>query len=125
MPDTLITCPQVKLLGNQSLPVLRWLLRHTDAIQPLVTEAIATKEAADVPEAWTHIKAFGDIVVPIYGDFPSLAVAAVYGEGDYENFTMEVNDAYGAHGEIIKILIDNLPAIMDAFMKFWTIFGGK
>lgn len=111
-------------LGN--LPVLRWLLRHTDQIQPISDAAVAWAAATGVTDKWTATKALGDIIVPIAADFPDLSAVFLVADAELQQqlFAQEFSEAYGARGDIIKILVDNLPAIIDAITRLWPLFSG-
>lgn len=123
MSDELMTTIQVKAAVGNNLPILRWLLRHTADIQPIADAAVAWQAADGLTAKWDATKNLGDIIVPIAADFPSDLLMAV-SEAQYEQFTVDFNEAYKANGAIIKILVDNLPAIIDAITRLWPLFSG-
>ena len=123
MSDEYMTTIQVKATVGNNLPILRWLLRHTADIQPIADAAVAWQAADGLTAKWSATKVLGDIIVPIAADFPTDLLMAV-SEAQYEQFAVELNDAYKAHGEIIKILVDNLPAIIEAITRLWPLFSG-
>lgn len=109
-------------LPSAALPYVQWALSHWQQL-PQIARDVADVESADGLDArWSAIKTAGDAVVAMLEDYPVAAPQPVTPES--VSAILAEHPAVQANGQIISILIQNLPAILAFITQIIPLFKG-
>ena len=107
-------------LPASALPYVQWALGHWQQIPQLGGDVVAVESAAGLDARWAAVKTAGDLLVTILDDFPVVAPPPV--TTDAVAAMLAQHGADGANGQIINILIQNLPAILSFITQIIPLF---
>ena len=120
---------ELKLLPSTTLPAatlpyVQWALGHWQQIPQLAGDVVAVESAAGLEARWAAAKTAGDLLVSILADFP-LAASPAAPEGPAGSNPVERRAGpVGANGQIIGLLLQNLPQILAFIQQIVPLFKG-
>ncbi|MGD9647436.1 MAG: hypothetical protein AB7U73_17110 [Pirellulales bacterium] len=120
-----------------SLPYIRWALRHAGELPQIIAGCRAVKAADGLQAKWAAFKASGDTIVASLVDFPNIdellkgravALAVSLGvdnvtEADVAAVAAEFQPDKLGDGAILKLILENLPMIVDTVLKIIGLFA--
>jgi len=109
-------------LPVSALPYVQWALGHWQQIPQLAGDVMAVESAEGLDARWAAVKTAGDLLVTILDDFPVVAPPAV--TPDAVQAMLAAQGPVGANGQIISILIQNLPQILSFITQIIPLFKG-
>ena len=115
--DPKTTC--VAALPAPTLPYVQWALGHWQQLPQLAGDVVAVEAAAGLEARWAAAKTAGDLLVSILADFPPLVSVAPAGAS---RVGLATAGPVGANGQIISILIQNLPQILAFIQQILPLF---
>jgi hypothetical protein len=122
---------------TSSLPYIRWALRHSSELPQILAGCRAVKAADGLQPKWTAFKASGDTIVAALADFPNID-ELLKGQAIALAVSMSVVDVTEANvaavaaefypdklgdGALLKLILENLPLIIDAVLKIIGLFA--
>lgn len=96
------------------------VLSHWQQLPQIGIDVAAVESAEGLDARWAAAKAAGDLVVSVLDDFPSLTPQPVTAEAVQSMLASHGADA--ANGQIIGILIQNLPQILAFITQILPLF---
>ncbi len=111
---------ELAALPSSTLPYVQWAISHWQQLPQIATDVAAVESAAGLDARWAAAKTAGDLLVTVLDDFPGLAPQPI--TPDAAEAILVAHGAVGANGQIISILIQNLPQILAFITQILPLF---